>query len=412
MATKNDGGYTSNRSAFGGFMLEGADGVDGSTAQKLAEFGITDAEQVIALSVLPDVRPALEKALGKADLDVLISTLRSDVGEAAASAAEQAPLGTLPLGAVEPTPEIQAEIAAMAGPPMMLDEMPVALPLSVNHAQSMSIVKNQGSRGTCVAFAMTAMHEFYRRKQGLTRDYSEQFIYQRTKQIDGFAGCGTWAVKAAQALQNDGQCLEPTWAYNPNPPCNNNGVEPPNAMAEASSHKLTCVILNPKDVNAIKAALASGCTCEFSIPVWNSWYQSAATRNTGRITMKLPGDTQAGGHAMCFIGYQDDESAPGGGFFILRNSWGTGWGAQCPYGAGNGTIPYAYIAQDSWEAVTTNVPRRIWWDRDWREWRHWRDWRFGPRPFGEPGGEQGAEPDGDARRTIIIEDPNAIVIIR
>jgi hypothetical protein len=33
-----------------------------------------------------------------------------------------------------------------------------------------------------------------------------------------------------------------------------------------------------------------------------------------------------GGHAVPIIGYIDDASQPGGGVFIVQNSWGTGWG--------------------------------------------------------------------------------------
>jgi len=33
-----------------------------------------------------------------------------------------------------------------------------------------------------------------------------------------------------------------------------------------------------------------------------------------------------GGHAVPIIGYVDDASQPGGGVFIVQNSWGTGWG--------------------------------------------------------------------------------------
>ena len=128
--------------------------------------------------------------------------------------------------------------------------------------------------------------------------------------------------------------------------------------------------------------------------------------------MKLPGGTMSGGNAMCFIGYQDDSSSPGGGFFILRNSWGTGWGSACPYGAGNGTVPYQYIANDGWEAVTTPVPRRrlIWDDWRWRRFdpRPFDPRPFDPRPFGEGEGNDGPSP----RRTIMLEDGDADIIIR
>jgi C1A family cysteine protease len=90
--------------------------------------------------------------------------------------------------------------------------------------------------------------------------------------------------------------------------------------------------------------------------VYNSWYLSASVRNTGRITMRLGSEPVAGGHAVCLVGYQDNPASPGGGYFILRNSWGTAWGNLSPYGRGYGTIPYRYIATDCWEAFALAAP--------------------------------------------------------
>jgi hypothetical protein len=61
---------------------------------------------------------------------------------------------------------------------------------------------------------------------------------------------------------------------------------------------------------------------------------------------------QPAGHAVCLIGYQDNAQYPGGGYFIVRNSWGLDWASQSPYGPGYGTIPYQYIASENWEANT------------------------------------------------------------
>jgi C1A family cysteine protease len=105
-------------------------------------------------------------------------------------------------------------------------------------------------------------------------------------------------------------------------------------------------------VNAIKSYLSVRRPTGISIPVFNSWYSSPETKRSGRITMPLTGDAQVGGHAICLVGYQDSPSAPGGGYFILRNSWGAAWAYQSPYGQGYGTIPYQYIANYNWEAYT------------------------------------------------------------
>lgn len=50
-----------------------------------------------------------------------------------------------------------------------------------------------------------------------------------------------------------------------------------------------------------------------------------------------------GGHAICLLGYQDDEDWAGGGYFVARNSWGEDWG--WPEYPGHGRIPYEYIVQ-------------------------------------------------------------------
>jgi Repeat of unknown function (DUF5648)/Papain family cysteine protease len=72
--------------------------------------------------------------------------------------------------------------------------------------------------------------------------------------------------------------------------------------------------------------------------------------------MPLPGDPRVGGHAMLFVGYQDDASTPGGGYFILRNSWSTSWGAKSPYGGGYGTLPYKYMTDNGNEAFISDKP--------------------------------------------------------
>jgi C1A family cysteine protease len=57
-----------------------------------------------------------------------------------------------------------------------------------------------------------------------------------------------------------------------------------------------------------------------------------------------------GGHAVCVVGYGEDDDFAGGGFFIVRNSWGTSWAAKSAFEPGYGTIPFAYVARHGWEA--------------------------------------------------------------
>ena len=348
-------------SAAQGRPLLNVKGFHQGVTERLSELGINDAEQLVAVTAVPKVLEGLSQHLkvAPAELTQAVESARQTLPEQLASELSRPVQTQFALGAFDPTPASNAATAKLMPKGLAAKALPAALPTSVNHAGSMGPVKNQGSRGTCVAFGSTAMHEYWNHVIGRPQKFSEQFLYEEIKRVDGHPNdCGTWLVYAVQVLKNLGECLESVWGYNPNQPCNHNGTEPANARANAAQFKITANMLNAKDVHAIKAALAGNSNVPFCIPVYNSWYQSAETKRTGRITMRIGNEPRVGGHCMCFLGYQDDHASPGGGYFILRNSWGpNNWGHQCPYGAGNGTIPYQYIANDCTEAAT--MPARV-----------------------------------------------------
>lgn len=347
-------------SAFQGRPLAQLGAADSDVLQKLASVGIHDAEQLVAVAAIKGMTDELARHLGVAGDKVrqAVDQARKTLPAHAAAELDHPVAAQFPLGAMlEPTPQSRAATQSLM---MAAAAAPATLPTSVNHAGSMASVQNQGSRGTCVAFGSTALHEYYSVQPPRRPKFSEQFLYEEIKRIDGHPNdCGTWLVYAIQVLANRGQCLESVWSYNPNLPCNHNGTEPANARPQGAPYRVQGAMLNPKNVTGIKAALAGNSNVAFCIPVYNSWYSSAEVKRTGRITMRIGNEPSVGGHCMCFIGYQDDAHSPGGGYFILRNSWGpNGWGSQCPYGAGNGTIPYQYIANEATEAASMPQPRR------------------------------------------------------
>jgi C1A family cysteine protease len=221
----------------------------------------------------------------------------------------------------------------------------------------MSPVRQQGSRGTCVSFTLTALNEYILRRRGYLRDLSEQHLYYEIKLTDGASNlCGTWQVRAVNALRTRGQCREIVWRYNPSSSCNAHGALPARARPDGLSYRLDAIQVSPRSVAAYKYQMSLQRPVTLSIPVYNSWYLSAETRRSGRITMRVGSEVAEGGHAVLLVGYQDSPSSPGGGFFIVRNSWGTSWAYASPYGPGYGTIPYQYIANDASEAFTAAVP--------------------------------------------------------
>jgi C1A family cysteine protease len=249
-------------------------------------------------------------------------------------ALDQIPLSTI-------APSISAPIASLAATVNLISDMPP--------------IRNQKDRGTCVAHAALAAYEHYLNTHGAYQDLSEQFIYWNCKRNDDIPNqAGTWLAVAFNLLGLEGCCLETTWPYNPNPISGNEGQGPPpgGAQLQAMSFRVPSYKnLSATYVNDIKNELAAGRCVAFSIPVFNSWWRSPWVANSGDITMPVPGEVMAGGHAMCFVGYVDmTDPGLGGGRFILRNSWGDTWGINSSYGAGYGTIPYAYIAKMGMEA--------------------------------------------------------------
>lgn len=222
------------------------------------------------------------------------------------------------------------------------------LPEAIRLTDRLPPVRDQGERPTCVAFATVALKEYIEKSR---ERFSEQFLYWACKQLDGVEEAGTYLHAAAGALELHGCCLNRTWPYvNRNIPGNEGqGPPPPTAVAEAREHRTPyCRVVAESVVEHYKRVLAGGegtpgMPVVIGLLVFNSWYRSAETHRTGKITLPFPGELPVGAHAMCVVGYVDDESVPGGGYFILRNSWGGRWAAENPEGAGHALLPYAYL---------------------------------------------------------------------
>lgn len=160
---------------------------------------------------------------------------------------------------------------------------------------------------------------------------------------------------AGERVTIDGVALETAWPYNPTPDPSNESQHPapPGAVSDAKSRLAGALEqLSGQSVEAIRAVLDSGRPVAFSVPVYDNWYNNPATSTFGLIPMPLPNSVLKGGHAMCAVGYGLDAEFTGGGYLIVRNSWGTGWATQSSLGPGHGAIPFQYITTYGWEAAT------------------------------------------------------------
>ena len=227
-------------------------------------------------------------------------------------------------------------------------------------------------------------------------------LYNKCVEMDG----GSWAEFVFQALEEYGVCREGFWPYAREQLDTrelvtdyNNREIPPCADEDAKRHRLNdkhYIFTSPNNVEEIKKYLA-GDNLHAPMPVYigallfadekghlpeengfakmpriiqvaiqkgiidvDSTTSSKHTFDAANIDPDTVKDVESldvldmkmsGGHAMLIVGYEDDESVAGGGYFTVLNSWGEDWGEN-----GYVKLPYAYVELFVNSAGTILVP--------------------------------------------------------
>ncbi len=176
-------------------------------------------------------------------------------------------------------------------------------------------VKDQNPYGTCWAFA--AMGDFESKlliNDGYGPDYSELNVQAcNPTSTDCNSGGNAWMSTNYLALLGsvDESC-DPYPGGCPSPTCINPSCS---FLKQVIEWKVI-----PNDVTAIKNALTT------YGPVYTSMYASFSGFSSydGSYCLTYTG-TESPNHAVLIVGY-DDSMCSGNGAWIVKNSWGTGWG--------------------------------------------------------------------------------------
>jgi C1A family cysteine protease len=328
-----------------GTPLTSITGFPPTIMNQLADVWITTAEEFYAAAIQKDGTQGLAQLLHITEsevldlMDVAAAVLPSDISFAA-DEIEQHGLGALD------EPESQSPSH---------DEWATTAPLppQVDLHHRIGTVRDQGLRGTCVAHASIAIREYLLGEENHHTDLSEQFLYWCCKKRDNYPLPGTSPGIAVACLKEIGVCKEHVWPYNPQIFEGNEGQGPPPEGAEASASQYRInqsERFSAKSIYRLQQNVAYGQPIMFIIPVYMYWWTNPV-RRTGDIRLPLPFDTILEPHAMCIVGYNDDLSVPGGGYFLVRNSWGTGWASEHAL-PGYCRIPYNYLEQHATAAYT------------------------------------------------------------
>jgi hypothetical protein len=275
-------------------------------------------------------------------------------------------------------------------------------PPSVDHRPFQSPVKSQGARGTCTAFSVAAVMETL---DGIPADLSEQAAYGYLKLQElgtGDVGAGGLLANYPDLLSKAGFLHESVAPYEPKSGLWSKDdsqlkkylVEGKTGIADLvkragstrySAEPQNIVFLKDdeaRDINAIKRLLTTGHRAvavgytRLYAPYWSQFksgvitpsegflfalgdqaYSLSAARAlrprlideaiAGKVAVRLAHPDQRddyGGHAVTVVGY----TAEG---FIIKNSWGRGWGMQ-----GYAIVSYDYHRLFCDEALAVTEP--------------------------------------------------------
>ena len=254
-------------------------------------------------------------------------------------------LGYLPSEGVPPLDEQERLAqAALAGPPApaKAPAYPSSCDLrDFNGDNLITPIRDQGQCGSCVAFGSCAAVEgtlrFEERDPSLDVDLSEAYLYYCVAAGQGRTchppNDGWYPKVALEAIKTDGVPDEACFPYTA-------GDQPCGACSDWQARATKIAAWQPlDDATQMKQWISSHGPAVASMKVYEDFQHYA-----GGVYSYVTGAAM-GGHCICIVGYDDAD-----GFWIGKNSWGSGWGE-----GGFFQIVYGQCAIDSGMLGVTGV---------------------------------------------------------
>jgi C1A family cysteine protease len=210
------------------------------------------------------------------------------------------------------------------------------LPAKVDLRPQCPPIYDQGQLGCCTGNGIAAAVQFDQAKQGNKQFVpSRLFIYYNERVIEGTVSqdSGAQIRDGVKVVAKLGAPPETDWPYD----ITKFAVKPPaNAYQDALQDLVTVYAKVAQNLSQMQGCLAEGYPFVIGFTVYES-FESQTVAQTGIVPMPAPGEKVLGGHCVVAVGYDNSTRR-----FIMRNSWGTGWGQ-----AGYFTMPYEYLLTPS-----------------------------------------------------------------
>lgn len=204
------------------------------------------------------------------------------------------------------------------------------LPVEVDLREKFGSVYDQGKLGSCTAQAICAAFTFLQENKA---ELSRLFLYFNERVMIGTVDedSGAMIRDGMKSAARQGICCEHLFPYHePSFKSLPSGI----VYDEALSHQILKYMRLTRLLLMFKSCLAAGFPFVFGFSVYESFLGSEIAGN-GEMRLPERNESLVGGHAVVAVGYHDRTRN-----FIVRNSWGKGWGKD-----GYFLMPYAYLLQ-------------------------------------------------------------------
>jgi hypothetical protein len=217
-----------------------------------------------------------------------------------------------------------------------------------------SQILDQGQEGACTGFALAAVVNFLRAKQGRSARVSPRMLYELARRYDEWPGenyDGSSARGAIKGWEKHGVCAEKNWKNA------QHGIRYMTDVVITDARQTpggAYYRIRPYNVRDMHTALNEAGILYTTLMVHAGWNAPGSGPGAKTVSVAVEGrktpytfpiikrqGSADGGHAIAIVGY-----TPQG--FVIQNSWGAGWGAD-----GFAFLPYEDFlmhATDVWVA--------------------------------------------------------------